>query len=81
MNLIHEFTFTGFLKPPVPVGQGQIGTRMYYEVAEGAITGERLLGGGEARLLPGGVEYRVWRHGPWVGDRRVVSAQEICAFQ
>ncbi len=55
MNLVHEFTFTGFLKPPVPVGQGPIGTRMYYEVAEGKIEGERLrgrvLGGGEWALI------------------------------
>lgn len=55
MKLIHEFTFTGMLKPPLPIGEGPIGTRMYFEVAGGEITGERLrgtlLGGGEWALI------------------------------
>ena len=55
MNLVHEFTFHALLKPPVPIGPGPIGTRMYYEVAGGEITGERLrgtvLGGGEWALI------------------------------
>jgi hypothetical protein len=55
MNLVHEFTFHALLKPPVPIGTGPIGTRMYYEVSGGEITGERLrgtvLGGGEWALI------------------------------
>ena len=55
MNLIHEFTYTAMLKPPLPIGEGPIGTRMYFEVTSGEITGERLrgtlLGGGEWALI------------------------------
>jgi len=32
MNLVQEFTFTAMLKPPLPIGAGPIGTRMYYDV-------------------------------------------------
>ncbi len=55
MKLVQECTFTATLKPPVPVGTGPIGTRMYYEVASGEVRGERLrgrvLGGGEWALI------------------------------
>jgi hypothetical protein len=55
MHLVHEFTFTATLKPPLPIGPGPIGTRMYYEVTGGEITGDRLrgtiLGGGEWALI------------------------------
>ena len=55
MKLVHECTFRATLKPPVPVGAGPIGTRMFYEVASGEISGERLrgtlLGGGEWALI------------------------------
>ena len=55
MKLIHEFTVTVMLKPPLAIGEGPIGTRMYFEVAGGEITGERLsgtlLGGGEWALI------------------------------
>ncbi len=55
MKLVQEFTFTGTLKPPVPIGAGPIGTRMYYEASGGEIIGDRLsgklLGGGEWALL------------------------------
>jgi hypothetical protein len=50
MELVQELTFTATLKPPLPIGPGPIGTRMYYEVAGGAMIGEWLrgarLGGG-----------------------------------
>ena len=43
------------LKPPLPVGAGPIGTRVYYDVTEGEIIGDRirgkLLGGGEWALI------------------------------
>lgn len=55
MNLVQEFTFSGALKPSLPIGKGPIGTRIYYEVAGGEVIGERLngkvLGGGEWALL------------------------------
>ena len=50
MNLIEECSFSAILRPPVPVGQGPIGTRMYYEIADGEVTGDRLRG----KLLSGG---------------------------
>ena len=50
MNLIQEFTMTVMLKPPVPIGAGPIGTRMFYDVKEGQIIGDRLRG----KLLSGG---------------------------
>ena len=55
MKFVEEFTFSAQLKPPVPIGAGPIGTRMYYEVAGGQVIGERLrgkiLGGGEWALI------------------------------
>tara|TARA_R110000868_G_scaffold39980_4_gene138627 strand:- start:849 stop:1298 length:450 start_codon:yes stop_codon:yes gene_type:complete len=55
MKLVKEFTFKAMLKPPVPIGAGPIGTRMYYEVTRGEVEGERLrgkvLGGGEWALI------------------------------
>ena len=55
MELVQEFTFTATLKQPLPIGPGPIGTRMYYEITGGLMTGERLrgrlLGGGEWALL------------------------------
>lgn len=55
MKLVQECTFTAMLKPPVPIGPGPIGTRMYYDVLSGEVTGDRLrgkvLGGGEWALI------------------------------
>jgi len=55
MDLVHEFTFTAKLKPPLPIGAGPIGTRMYYDVVGGEVVGDRLrgtiLGGGEWALI------------------------------
>lgn len=55
MNLVHECTMKAMLKPPLPVGPGPIGMRMYYEVASGDVVGERLRGtvrgGGEWALI------------------------------
>ena len=55
MKLVRECEFSGVLKPPVPVGAGPIGTRMYYEVSGGEISGDRLRGnvlsGGEWALI------------------------------
>lgn len=55
MKLIQECTFSAMLKPPLPVGPGPIGMRMYYEIIGGEVTGERLRGtvrgGGEWALI------------------------------
>src|SRR5271169_3244264 len=55
VKLIQECSFTANLRPPLPVGTGPTGTRMYYEVSGGEVTGERLrgkvLGGGEWALI------------------------------
>lgn len=55
MKLVEEFTFRANLRPPLPVGAGPIGTRMYFDVIDGVVEGERLngklLGGGEWALI------------------------------
>lgn len=55
MKLIQECTFSATLAPPLPIGAGPLGTRMYYGIAGGEVAGERLrgkaLGGGEWALL------------------------------
>jgi len=55
MKMIEEFTLSGNLLPPVPIGDGPIGTRVYYELSGGEVRGERLngkvLGGGEWALI------------------------------
>ncbi len=55
MKLVHEFSVAAQLRPPVPIGAGPIGTRMYYDVIGGRIEGDRLkgkiLGGGEWALI------------------------------
>ena len=57
MNLEHEFTYRASLKPPVAVGAGPYGTRLFFEVIEGSFEGKRLsgkiLGGGGDWLLAG----------------------------
>jgi hypothetical protein len=55
MKLVQEFTASAILNPPLPIGAGPIGTRMYYGVTGGGVTGERLngkiVGGGEWALI------------------------------
>ena len=55
MQLVQECSFKATLKPPLPIGPGPIGTRMYYDITGGEVTGERLrgkvLGGGEWALI------------------------------
>ena len=60
MKLVQECSFKAMLKPPLPIGAGPIGTRMYYDIIDGEVVGERLrgkvLGGGEWALIgPDGV--------------------------
>jgi hypothetical protein len=48
-----EFEYYAMLKPPLEVGPGPYGTRLFFEVTEGVVTGERLSG----RLLTGGGDW------------------------
>lgn len=56
MELIHEFDYHATLKPPVTFG-----TRMFLEVAEGKVTGERING----TLLSGGGDWIVLGSDGW----------------
>ena len=55
MQLIHEFTLRATLKPPLEIGAVPIGTRSYFEIEGGEVSGARLngrvLGGGEWALV------------------------------
>ena len=55
MDLVQEFRVAATLAPPLPIGEGPIGTRMVFEVTGGEIVGDRLngklLGGGEWALI------------------------------
>ncbi len=55
MRLVKECTLRIELDQPLPVGAGPIGTRIYYGLSGGTITGERLNGklvaGGEWALI------------------------------
>ena len=61
MELVHEFTFTADLKPPVSVGPGPFGDRTIFEVLSGEVTGERIRGnlgtGGADWILAGADGY------------------------
>ena len=52
----HLFDYAVVLKPPVMIGRGQYGTRLFYEVRDGrisgpALNGEVLSGGGDWPLV------------------------------
>lgn len=49
-GLVYEFSFDAQLVPPLDMGATPRGQRMYFEVGEGEVRGERLRG----RLLSGG---------------------------
>lgn len=57
IGLVPEFSYRADLKPPVGVGPGPFGTRMFYEIAGGTFSGGRLNGtigtGGGDWLLVG----------------------------
>lgn len=57
VELAYEFGFWAQLAPPVDVGAGPSGQRLFFEVTGGAVTGERLngdvLGGGGDWVLVG----------------------------
>lgn len=50
MNLVEEFVVTIYLKQPLEIGTGPIGTRSFYEVTGGQIIGDRI----NAKILSGG---------------------------
>ena len=56
MELVHEFDYYATLKPPVVFG-----TRLFLEVAEGKVTGDRL----HATVLPGGGDWIVLGADGW----------------
>jgi hypothetical protein len=55
MKLVQEFNLSAKLKTPLPIGDGPLGTRVYYEIDHGKVSGERvkgtILGGGEWALI------------------------------
>ena len=53
MELVYEFECFARHKPPVEVGAGPYGTRVFFEVIDGEVTGERISG----RLLAGGGDW------------------------
>ena len=53
VGLEFEFEFDAVVKPPVAIGPGPYGARMYFETVEGTVTGERVSG----RVLPGGGDW------------------------
>lgn len=53
VGLIYEATFRARLKPPVDMGAGPYGARLFFEVIGGEIEGDRLSG----TLLPGGGDW------------------------
>ena len=53
IGLVHEFSYTAYLKDPVPIGSGPYGLRMYFECLSGEVTGERVRG----RVLSGGGDW------------------------
>jgi hypothetical protein len=60
MELIEEFTYTAALKPPVDFGAGPLGARLFFEVIDGRVAGERING----EVLGGGGDWaRVGRDG------------------
>jgi hypothetical protein len=61
IELAHEFSFWAALKPPADLGAGPLGRRTFFEVTEGAATGQRFnataFGGGGDWVLVGPDNY------------------------
>jgi uncharacterized protein DUF3237 len=53
ITLEYEFGYRASLKPPLPVGPGPYGTRLFFEVTEGTFEGKRLKG----KILTGGGDW------------------------
>lgn len=58
MDLVHEMTYHAMLRPPLAVGDGPFGARMFFDVIEGKVEGPRIrgkfVGAGGDWLLMGG---------------------------
>lgn len=44
MELVEELTYDAMLRPPLVVGDGPFGTRMFFDVIEGSMEGPRIRG-------------------------------------
>lgn len=57
MELVHEMTYHAMLRPPMPIGDGPFGSRMFFDVTGGELEGPRVrgkfVGGGGDWLLAG----------------------------
>lgn len=53
IGLTYEFEFWASLKPPVQVGEGPLGNRVFFEVTGGEVSGERISG----KVLTGGGDW------------------------
>jgi hypothetical protein len=53
IGLEFEFEYQARVKPPVAIGPGPHGVRMYFETVDGKLTGERISG----RVLTGGGDW------------------------
>ena len=56
MDLVHEMTYHAMLTPPMPIGVGPFGDRMFFDVISGSVDGPRIQGefrggGGDWLLL------------------------------
>ncbi len=71
MNLEYEFTYHATLKEPVTIGPGPYGTRLFFEVVDGAGEGPRLKG----KVLTGGGDWLLLGPDGW--GRLDVRAQFI----
>jgi len=71
IGLEYEFTYRAQLKPPVAIGPGPYGTRMFFEIAGGTVEGDGEWGDSYFRTAPrletGDERYR------WVNDLVFVS--------
>jgi hypothetical protein len=44
VELIHEMTYHAMLRPPMPIGDGPFGSRMFFDVTGGRVEGPRIQG-------------------------------------
>src|SRR3954469_21882297 len=42
MELVHEMTYHAMLRPPMAIGDGPFGSRMFFDVIEGSVEGPRI---------------------------------------
>jgi len=68
MELVHEMTYHAMLRPPIDLGKGPFGPRLFFDVIEGKVEGPRIrgkfTGAGGDWLIVGEDGYG--RLGPWM---------------